>query len=59
MTRTRFAGGAAEKVVARALDGDGYVSANLYHLAAGPRLRPCEMPAAAVLRFLGDLVPYR
>ena len=55
VTRTRFARGASEKIVARALDAEGYVSANLYHLESGPRLRPCEMPAAHVLRFLADL----
>ena len=55
VTRSCHAGGTAEKIVARALDGDGYVSANLYHLAAGPRLRPCGMPAARMAAFLADL----
>ena len=54
-TRSLHAGGAAEKIVARALAGGGYVSANLYRLASGPRLRPCEMPAARVEAFLADL----
>lgn len=57
VTRSLHAGGGAEKLVARALDGSDYVSLNLYRLAAGPRLRPCEMPAAKVARFVEDLVP--
>jgi len=32
--------------------GRGHVSCNLYHLASGPRLRPCEMPLADILDFL-------
>ena len=56
MVRSLHAGGASEKLVARALDGGGYVSLNLYRLESGPRLRPCEMPAEAVARFLADLI---
>ncbi|WP_363322945.1 hypothetical protein [uncultured Jannaschia sp.] len=55
VSRTLFAGGASEKLVARALDGSDYVSLNLYRLATGPRLRPCEMPAAKVARFVAEL----
>ncbi|CTQ33697.1 hypothetical protein [Jannaschia rubra] len=57
VTRSLFADGASEKLVARSLDGAGYVSLNLYRLASGPRLRPCEMPAARVAAFVADLVP--
>lgn len=55
VTRSRFAGGLSEKLVARALQGHGYISANLYHLETGPRLRPCEMPVARVLAFVEDI----
>ncbi|MFO6465799.1 hypothetical protein ACK8OR_15505 [Jannaschia sp. KMU-145] len=55
VTRALHAGGASEKLVARSLDGADYVSLNLYRLEAGPRLRPCEMPAAKVMAFLDDL----
>lgn len=55
VTRSLFAGGASEKLVARALDGSDYVSLNLYRLASGPRLKPCEMPAAKVAHFVADL----
>ncbi|MCK0169139.1 hypothetical protein MWU52_16410 [Jannaschia sp. S6380] len=57
VTRSLFAGGASEKLVARALDGSDYVSLNLYRLQAGPRLKPCEMPAEKVAGFVLDLVP--
>ena len=63
--RTVHAGGRSEKIEAWALDGhpgegsvgSGYVSANLYRLGSGPRLLPCEMPAARVLRFVADWRP--
>nr|WP_109564817.1 hypothetical protein [Jannaschia seohaensis] len=55
VVRSTFAGGASEKLVARSLDGTGYVSLNLYRLEAGPRLKPCEMPAQRVADFLADL----
>ena len=56
VTRTLFAGGASEKLVARALDGSDYVSLNLYRLESGPRLKPCEMPVAKVAAFVAGLV---
>ncbi|MEM7490993.1 MAG: hypothetical protein AAF390_17895 [Pseudomonadota bacterium] len=55
LTRSLHARGASEKLVGRALDGTGYVSLNLYRLATGPRLRPCEMPVARVMAVLNDL----
>jgi hypothetical protein len=55
VSRSLHAGGASEKLVARALDGSDYVSLNLYRLASGPRLKPCEMPAEKVARFVADL----
>ncbi|WP_371155116.1 hypothetical protein [Jannaschia sp. 2305UL9-9] len=55
VVRSLFAGGASEKLVARRLDGTDYVSLNLYRLTSGPRLKPCEMPAAKVAAFVADL----
>lgn len=52
VTRSLFAGGASEKLVARSLDGSDYVSLNLYRLEHGPRLKPCEMSAEKVARFV-------
>ncbi|RZL84678.1 MAG: hypothetical protein EOP66_02490 [Sphingomonas sp.] len=42
---------------AEALDGSGAISFNLYMLAAGPALRPCEMPAEDVIAFVLGYVP--
>jgi hypothetical protein len=64
VTRTRQAGGRVEKVYAEELGGTGVISANLY-LPGGTaseddeQLRPCEMPAAAVLDFLRGWEPLR
>ncbi|GIT89739.1 hypothetical protein JANAI62_07760 [Jannaschia pagri] len=55
VVRTVHAGGASDKLVARALDGSDYVSLNLYRLEQGPLLKPCEMPAAKVAAFIDDL----
>ena len=57
VTRSVFAGGAAQKLVAEELGGTDYISANLYRLASGARLKPCEMPEEKVVRFVMDLVP--
>lgn len=57
VSRSQFASGASEKLVARALDGSDYISLNLYRLESGPRLRPCEMSATKVAAFVLDLVP--
>jgi hypothetical protein len=45
------------KLVAEELGGSGYISLNWYDLASGPRLKPCEMPAAKVIGFVLALVP--
>lgn len=57
VTRSLVAAGRGEKLVAEALDGSDYISLNLYRLASGPILKPCEMPSAKVLAFVLDLVP--
>jgi hypothetical protein len=56
-TRSALAGGRAEKLVAEAAGGAGYVSMNLYRLRAGARLVPCEMEAAAARAFVLGAVP--
>ncbi|EDZ45821.1 conserved hypothetical protein [Rhodobacterales bacterium Y4I] len=38
--------------MARELGGGDYISLNLYRLASGARLKPCEMPADKVIRFV-------
>lgn len=44
---------------AEALDGSDHVSFNLYALASGPALRPCEMAAGKVVAFVRGYVPER
>jgi hypothetical protein len=39
------------------LGGAGRVSFNLYRLAGGPALRPCEMPADRVMAFVAGYSP--
>ena len=52
VVRRNLAAGKAQKLAARELGGSGYISLNLYRLAAGPRLKPCEMPEEKVVRFV-------
>lgn len=47
----------AYRLVAEELGGSDYISLNLYHLASGARLRPCEMPEAKVIAFVLNLRP--
>lgn len=56
-TRTIFNGGKSEKLVAEQRGGADYISLNLYHLAAGSQLYPCEMPAAKAIAFLRAFQP--
>ena len=57
VTRSQIVGGRGEKLVAEARDGSDYISLNLYRLAAGPLLKPCEMPAEKVIAFVKNLTP--
>ena len=52
VTRQDFSGGKAQKLVAHELGGADYISLNLYRLASGARLKPCEMPEEKVVRFV-------
>ena len=55
VSKTTFAGGKSLKLVAEAKDGSDYISLNMYDLAQGPRIYPCEMPLGKVLTFLENL----
>lgn len=57
VTKTQFASGTSQKLVAEELGGRDYISLNLYRLSSGPRLKPCEMPARKVMDFVLDLRP--
>lgn len=51
--------GRAQKLVAEELGGSDYISLNLYRLASGPLLKPCEMPKAKVVAFVEELQIYK
>lgn len=59
VTRSRFSAGRAEKLVGEAADGSDRISMNLYRLAGGLRLAPCEMPEAKVRAFVLGVAPDR
>ena len=50
--KTSHAGGRSVKLYAHDLAGRDFVSLNLYHLASGDVLKPCEMPEAKVRAFV-------
>ena len=56
IARTRC-GGRSVKLEAWELGGTGYVSLNHYRLAAGDRLRPCEMSERDVRDFVLGVRP--
>lgn len=55
VTKSALAEGNAQKLVAEELGGSDYISLNLYRLAKGPLLKPCEMPEAKVMAFVVGL----
>lgn len=57
VTKSMFSQGRSIKLVAEELGGADYISLNWYDLAAGGRLKPCEMPAAKVTEFVQGLKP--
>ncbi len=52
VTKSALSKGKAQKLVAEELGGSDYISLNLYRLASGPLLKPCEMPEAKVIAFV-------
>jgi hypothetical protein len=52
LAKLSLAGGRSVKLEAHELGGTGHVSLNHYRLAAGDRLKPCEMPEATVRAFV-------
>ncbi len=58
VSRQSMAEGKSHKLVAQELGGSDYISLNLYHTKiSGALLRPCEMPADKVVRFVLALTP--
>ncbi|WP_338549178.1 hypothetical protein [Roseovarius phycicola] len=52
---TRQVSGSVQKLVAEELGGSDYISLNLYRLASGARIKPCEMPEQKVVDFVLNL----
>ena len=57
VTRQDYSNGNSQKLVAEELGGPDYISLNLYRLATGARLKPCEMPTGKVVDFVLALEP--
>ena len=57
LSRTDRAEGRTTTLYAEELGGPGFVSANVWRTSGGEVLRPCEMPAAAVVDFLRSWTP--
>lgn len=57
LSRRTRAGERSVSIYAEELGGSDVVSANVYRVAAGDLLRPCEMPAEKVLAFLRGWSP--
>lgn len=57
VTRSEFASGKSQKLVARELGGTDYISLNFYALKDSARLYPCEMLAEKVISFLRGYLP--
>lgn len=57
LEKTVLAGGRSVKLVAWELGGPDYISLNLYCLASGDRLNPCEMAEEKVRAFVTGLEP--
>ncbi len=52
VSKTGFAGGRSQKLVAHELGGTDYISLNLYRTGRQAHLRPCEMPERKVVDFV-------
>lgn len=52
LEKTTFSDGRSIEFYARALNGTDFISINLYFLASGEEVRPCEMPEEKVRAFL-------
>ena len=56
MEKTTYTAGRSVKFYAHALAGTDFVSLNLYHLASGDVLKPCEMAEVKVRDFVLGVV---
>ena len=56
-SKTTYSSGKSIKLVAEETGGNDYISLNLYILASGPRLYPCEMSSVKVIQFVQGFTP--
>lgn len=59
VTRTERAGNRQAWIWAEELGGSDRISANLYRLQAGAKLKPCEMPDGKVMAFVIGVRPVK
>lgn len=57
LTKTTFSTGRSLKFFAQELGGPDFISLNLYFLATGETLKPCEMPEDKVIAFVLTVTP--
>ena len=57
VTRTEREGGRQAWLWAEERGGTDRISGNLYRLASGARLKPCEMPEEKVVAFVMGAIP--
>lgn len=52
LTRQIFNQGQSDKIFAKELAGNDFISLNFYRLKNSVQLKPCEMPSEKVIHFL-------
>ena len=55
LTKTTFTNGKSYKIYAEELQGTNFISLNYYLTSTSELLKPCEMPAEKVTRFLREM----
>ncbi len=55
LTKTTFTNGKSYKIYAEELQGTDFISLNYYLTTTSELLKPCEMPAEKVIRFLREM----
>jgi hypothetical protein len=57
ITKEVLNSGKSIKLFAKSLASSEFISLNYYKTTSGDHLKPCEMPAAKVIKFLENYVP--
>lgn len=56
VTRTEFNNGKSQKLYAKELAGNDFISLNYYITSQHELLKPCEMPVQKVIQFLNQMI---